>query len=57
MRLTARRVRKHRAWIAANRCPLGPGLTHDWSHTYAFDPSSFGSVLEFWECPKCGDWE
>lgn len=52
-RLTARRVRRLRARIAANRCAVRPGITHRWTEEAGFDPTSFGSVMEWWQCSKC----
>lgn len=53
-RLTARRVCRLRRYVAANRCPLRPGLTHDWVAEVGMDPTSLGGVVEWQECLKCG---
>ena len=29
-KMTAKRAAKARAWVAANRCPVRPGITHHW---------------------------
>lgn len=57
MTLTARRVRRARRLIAANRCHQGPGITHRWREGSGFDPMSFGAVIEWFECDKCGEVE
>lgn len=55
--ISARQVRRLRAHIEANRCPVRPGLTHDWHRGIGMDPMSLGGVVEWWECAKCGEWE
>ena len=51
--MTTRRARNARRWVQSNRCPKGPGITHHWTQEVGFDPTSFGAVVEWWECSKC----
>lgn len=57
MMLSARQVRKWRLYIADNRCPLRPGLTHDWeAFEYVRDTSTLAPAAEIgYHCTKCGE--
>jgi hypothetical protein len=47
------RAKYLRRQIRRNRCPIRPGITHAWFQDAGPDPTSFGSVIEWWECAKC----
>lgn len=58
--LSTRRVRRYRRWIAENRCPERPGLTHQWRLIEAVtDSTQLAPPLEVVarECLKCGTGE
>jgi len=52
--LTARRVRSARKLIAANRCPVRPGILHHIvTCDHAPDITSWTGVITVSECTKC----
>lgn len=55
--ITARRARRARQRIAADRCPQRPGITHHWEIDRDREVGpGWSDIADLAVCTKCGVW-